>query len=448
MQNFFKRYIQGDYVVWIVFVALSLISIVEIYSAGSFFVNNKDNYASELFRHVGFLSVGALAALSIHRMNYKWTRLFIYLLLPLSFLMLTILVFIPSGFDLKIGGFTLLGTVSENEASRWMIFLGIKFQPSELAKISVITFLADLYSKNPLKSFTINAFAKLFKKELNEKTSVSIKFWFGVAVLAIFSGLIAFDNLSTGVLLFGVGFLMMIIAKQPWLKIGLLSIILIGFIGMGYLAIDNVSGETLDKIGLSRAKTWVNRINSFVNNKGNAKYAYTRETAQVAHAQIAIARGGFFGVMPGNSVERDYLPQAFSDFIYAIIVEEIGIFGGIIVILLYLILLYRAGIIAKKSNKDYHAILVLGLTLMIILQAFISIAVAAHLGPVTGQPLPLLSRGGTSVIITCMYIGIIQCIARNINEENQKELAVNEETQEASNNIEKVRIETENPETI
>jgi cell division protein FtsW len=444
MENFFKRYIQGDYVIWVVFLLLSLISLVEIYSAGSFFVNNKDNYTSELFRHGSFLVVGALVALVIHRMNYKWTRLFIYLLLPISFIMLAILVFIPNGFQINAGGFTIIGTVSENEASRWMIFAGIKFQPSELAKISVITFLADLYSKNPLKSYTISIIAKLFKKELTDKISINIKFWLGVFVLSLFSALIAFDNLSTGILLFGVGFLIMILAKQPWLKIAFLTICLIGIVSIGYFTIDNVSSENLEKVGLSRAKTWVNRINNFVDNKGEAKYAYTRETAQVAHAQIAIARGGFFGIMPGNSIERDYLPQAFSDFIYAIIIEEMGLFGGIIVILLYLILLYRAGIIAKKSNKDYYAFLVIGLTLMIILQAFISIAVAANLGPVTGQPLPLLSRGGTSVVITCMYIGIIQCIARNINVENKTAVALEKVAIENDNNNEAINKEIEN----
>lgn len=188
-----------------------------------------------------------------------------------------------------------------------------------------------------------------------------------------------------------------------------------------FFMVKGLSKETLDKVGMGRAKTWESRINNFLGEDNSSKFEYTDKTAQVVHGQIAIARGGTFGVLPGNSVQRDYLPQAYADFIYAIIVEEMGLLGGIFVIALYMWFLYRAGILAKKSQYEFPALLVLGLALMLVFQAFISMAVAVHIGPVTGQPLPLLSRGGTSVIITWLYIGIIQCVARSINEAAQKE---------------------------
>lgn len=170
-----------------------------------------------------------------------------------------------------------------------------------------------------------------------------------------------------------------------------------------------------------RAYTWTARIDRFTENTDDeeSKYEITDENRQVQHGRIAIARGGIFGVFPGNSIERDYLPQAYSDFIYAIIVEEMGLVGGIFVILLYLILLFRAGRIATESPTVFPAVLVIGLSLMIVIQSFVSMSVATSLGPVTGQPLPLISRGGTSILITCIYFGIIFGITRQLKEGGQ-----------------------------
>jgi len=164
-----------------------------------------------------------------------------------------------------------------------------------------------------------------------------------------------------------------------------------------------------------RAYTWVARIERHSDKDGkDTKYVINDKNRQEKYGQIAIARGGIFGVMPGNSVERDYLPQAYSDFIYSIIVEEMGLFGGFLVILLYLILLFRAGKIATNCSSVFPAVLVIGLSLMIVIQTFINMSVATSLIPVTGQPLPLISRGGTSILITCIYFGIILGITRQI----------------------------------
>ena len=164
-----------------------------------------------------------------------------------------------------------------------------------------------------------------------------------------------------------------------------------------------------------RAYTWVARIERHSDKEGKgSKYVINDKNRQEKYGQIAIARGGIFGVMPGNSVERDYLPQAYSDFIYSIIVEEMGLLGGFLVILLYLILLFRAGKIATNCSSVFPAVLVIGLSLMIVIQTFINMSVATSLIPVTGQPLPLISRGGTSILITCIYFGIILGITRQI----------------------------------
>jgi cell division protein FtsW len=165
--------------------------------------------------------------------------------------------------------------------------------------------------------------------------------------------------------------------------------------------------------GFNRFYTWESRITQFVHPKHDeARYVITDENYQVMHGQIAIARGGLFGVMPGNSLERNFLPQAYADYIYAIIVEELGLLGGLFVMALYLFLLFRAGQIAWRCNDTYPSLLVIGLTLMIVLQALVSMGVTAHLGPVTGQPLPMVSRGGTSIIVTSVYFGIILSVSR------------------------------------
>jgi cell division protein FtsW len=210
----------------------------------------------------------------------------------------------------------------------------------------------------------------------------------------------------------------------------------------GYFSIKFIPENKLPGF-LDRAPTWVNRIDRFIFEKDNPdmKYVITDENLQVQHGRIAIARGGIIGVFPGNSIERDYLPQAFSDFIYAIIVEEMGLTGGIFVILLYMVLLFRAGRIATMSKTVFPAILVIGLSLMIVMQAFVSMAVASSLGPVTGQPLPLISRGGTSILITSVYFGIIFGITRQIKEEQLKAPKVelyDEEELDALENEEKI----------
>ena len=388
MDSLLKKYLRGDATLWIVFIMLCIVSIIEMYSASSTLAYKAANHTAPMLRHVGFLAGGALIAVLVHLIPFRYIRLISYLVLVLSVFMLILVLFKGK---------------SENDASRWLVIGGFNFQPSELAKLSVIIVAADFISriKNP-------------------KTDEKKYFWSTVIMLGIICPLILLENFSTAVILFGVVFIMMFIGRVSIKRLGILAGAILMTIILGFGAIKAIPQEKMPK-AFDRAYTWTARIDRFTENTDNeqSKYEITDENRQVQHGRIAIARGGIFGVFPGNSIERDYLPQAYSDFIYAIIVEEMGLVGGIFVILLYLILLFRAGRIATESPTVFPAVLVIGLSLMIVIQSFVSMSVATSLGPVTGQPLPLISRGGTSILITCIYFGIIFGITRQLKEEGQ-----------------------------
>lgn len=401
METLFKKYLKGDPTLWIVFIMLCILSAIEMYSASSTLAYSSGSHTGPMLRHVGFLAGGALIAFVVHLVPYRYIRMAAYLVLVLSAVLLV---------------WVLFRGVSENGASRWLVVFGIKFQPSEFAKLSVIIVSADLISriKEPTDEW------KYFRNTL--------------VILAIICTLILFDNFSTAFLLFAVVLIMMYIGRVSLIKLGALTGGLILILIFCFMIVKTIPEEKMPKM-FDRAYTWVGRIDRFKTEKkdDNAKYIITDENRQVQHGRIAIARGGVFGVMPGNSVERDFLPQAYSDFIYAIVVEEMGLIGGVFVMLLYLILLFRAGKIATNCSTVFPTLLVVGLSLMIVTQAFISMSVATSLGPVTGQPLPLISRGGTSILITCIYFGIIFGVTRQIKEEVQ---IIEEETAQATNEVE------------
>ena len=388
MDSLLKKYLRGDATLWIVFIMLCIVSIIEMYSASSTLAYKAANHTAPMLRHVGFLAGGALIAVLVHLIPFRYIRLISYLVLVLSVFMLILVLFKGK---------------SENDASRWLVIGGFNFQPSELAKLSVIIVAADFISriKNP-------------------KTDEKKYFWSTVIMLGIICPLILLENFSTAVILFGVVFIMMFIGRVSIKRLSILAGAILMTIILGFGAIKAIPQEKMPK-AFDRAYTWTARIDRFTENTDDekSKYKITDENRQVQHGRIAIARGGIFGVFPGNSIERDYLPQAYSDFIYAIIVEEMGLVGGIFVILLYLILLFRAGRIATESPTVFPAVLVIGLSLMIVIQSFVSMSVATSLGPVTGQPLPLISRGGTSILITCIYFGIIFGITRQLKEGGQ-----------------------------
>ncbi len=357
-----------------------------MYSASSTLAYKAANHTAPMLRHVGFLLGGAVIAIVVHLIPYKYIRIFAYLGLVLSLVMLVWVLFKGK---------------SENDATRWLVIFGVQFQPSELAKLSVIIVAADLISR--IK---------------DAATQEWIYFRNTMILLAVTCPLILLENFSTAFILFAVVFIMMFIGRVSLKKLGMVAGILVALMILSYTTVKVIPKESMPK-ALDRAYTWVGRIDRFIVEEDDetSKYSITDDNRQVQHGRIAIARGGVFGVMPGNSVERDYLPQAYSDFIFAIVLEEMGLFGGIVVIMLYLVLLFRAGRIATRCSSVFPALLVIGLSLMIVIQTFVNMSVATSLIPVTGQPLPLISRGGTSILITCIYFGIILGITREIKNE-------------------------------
>ncbi|MDR1517009.1 MAG: FtsW/RodA/SpoVE family cell cycle protein [Dysgonamonadaceae bacterium] len=373
----FIKIFKGDKVVWAVFLALCVISLVEIFSATSTIVYKYQNQWAPILRHGMFLMGGVGVILLIHNVPYRYfSSLFFVLFVSIILLILTPII-----------GATING--SERFISVFGLFT---IQPSEIAKISLMGTIAYLLSRqNGINDGT------LFK-------------WM-IGLMVVVCGIIAMDNLSTAVLLFVVCFMLMFIGGVKLLRLAKVSVVGVGLVIVLVLALKFIPESAFEKGPLSRFGTWQARIERFFGGTNLSdeadEFTITDENYQVAHAKIAIANGGVLGKFPGNSTERDFLPQAYSDFIYAIIIEEMGIIGGIFVLLLYIIILIRSGIIAKKIGRLFPKYLVLGSAMMLSFQAFINMAVAVHLIPVTGQPLPLISRGGTSTLITCAYFGLI-----------------------------------------
>lgn len=405
MNTVLKKYFRGDAVLWAVFIGLCLVSVVEMYSASSTLAYKAVNHTAPILRHLIFLGLGAFIAMMIHLIPSKFIRIGAFVMLAFSVATLILVLFKGK---------------TENDATRWLELGGIQFQPSEFGKLSLIIIAADFIAR--------------IKNSAQNET----KYFRMLMVVSVFvCSLILLENFSTAVILFGVILIMMFIGRIAWQKLALVigGIIVVAL--FGYTTIKVIPEESMPTF-LDRGYTWVNRIDRFITegDKDEDKYVINDENLQVQQGRIAIARGGITGVMPGNSVQRDFLPQAYSDFIYAIIVEELGLIGGVFVILLYMILLFRAGRIATMSKSVFPAILVIGLSLMIVLQAFVSMAVATSLGPVTGQPLPMISRGGTSILITSIYFGIIFGVARQIKEEqaplieNVEEIIIEDEDEE------------------
>jgi len=387
MKDFFNKYFQGDRVIWAIFLLLCLVSSVELYSASSSLAFRAANHTAPFFRHLSFLFLGGCFVVIIHMIDFrKWNKPAYFLLIISIFALI----------------FAIAKGVSANDAKRWINIGSFQFQPSEFAKISLILVVADWIAK----ADTPEKMNKNFKRIV-------------IATLII-CGLIVLENLSTALILFGVIVLMMIIGRVPFKKIGKFLGGILVFVTFFVLVMQLVPKNKNLRM-FDRFYTWESRLSHYVHhNETQAKFVITDDNYQVIHGEMAIARGGLFGVFPGNSTERNFLPQAYADYIYAIIVEELGLFGGVGVMALYLFLLFRAGQIAWRCNDPYPSIMVIGLTLMIVLQALVSMGVTVHLGPVTGQPLPMISRGGTSIIVTSIYFGIILSISRYTKKEPPK----------------------------
>ena len=387
MGNLFTKYLKGDTTIWIVFIILCIFSSIELYSASSTLAFKAANHTAPMLQHVSFLVFGALLAYFVHLVPYRYVRILAYLGLITSFFLLI---------------YVLARGESTNEASRWIRIMGVQFQPSEIAKLSLIIVIADFISR-------IRANPGYEKKYF---------IWI-LGVAGVIIGLILLENFSTAAILGLVVFFMMFIGQISWKKLAGIMGAIVAVLLVGYLLVKTIPKEKMPE-ALGRAYTWVARIDRSAQETDENKYVMNDENLQVQHGRIAVARGGFLGVFPGNSVERDYLPHAYDDFIYAIIVEEMGLAGGIFVMFLYLVLLFRTGQIATVCKSTFPAMLVTGLGLLITLQATVNMFVGSGFGLVTGQPLPLISRGGPSILVTCIYFGIILGVIREIKSEGNK----------------------------
>ena len=380
LKNIFK----GDKVIWIIFLCLCLISIIEVFSAASTLTYKSGDHWGPITQHSIILMIGAIVVVLMHNIPYKWFQVFPVFLYPLSVVLLAF--------------FTLMGVITGdrvNGAARWMSFMGLQFQPSELAKMAVIIAVSFILSK------------KQDDEGANPKAFKYIMILTGLVCM-----LIAPENLSTAMLLFGVVVLMMFIGRVAFKKLAMLlgGLALAGCLGVIFLL---AIPKDTDIPFLHRFDTWKSRITNFTEKEEvpAAKFDIDKD-AQIAHARIAIATSNVIGKAPGNSIQRDFLSQAFSDFIFAIIIEELGLVGGAFVVILYIWLLVRTGRIAQKCERTFPAFLVMGIALMLVSQAILNMMVAVGLFPVTGQPLPLISKGGTSTLINCAYIGMILSVSR------------------------------------
>ncbi len=370
--------LKGDKYIWGIYFIFCFISIIEIYSATSTLTFKVQDYFAPTIRHSIFLLLGTTLVVAIHNIQIKYFKLIPIFLIPISGLLLI---------------YTMFFGETINGAQRVIKLFGFTVQPSELAKLGVITAVAFILARSQRPD---GVSKEAFKNIL----------W----VVAPACLLILPENFSTAFLLGAACFCMMIIGRIELKKLAALVGILAAFVAVVFLVVPHLP----DGIpGLDRAQTWINRIAHFSGNEGIPAYQEPTvdENYQVHHAYMAVANGGVLGLFPGNSIERDFLPQAFSDFIYAIIIEEMGYIGGIVVMLLYLWLVVRAGIIAKRCARSAPAFLIMGCTLIVVFQAIMHMAVSVGLMPVTGQPLPLISRGGTSTLITCVYFGIILSVS-------------------------------------
>lgn len=373
----------GDRVIWVVFFFLCVISLVEVFSAASTLVYKSGNFWGPLAKQAAFLAFGTVIVVIVHRIPCRMFKALPIILLPISLVLLAI---------------TLGTSERSNDAARWFDLGLFSFQPSEVAKGTVVITVALILSR-------------MQGPDGADKRAFKWIMWVTAPVCI----LILPENLSTACLLFGVVVLMMFIGRVSLAQIGKMIgvLVLMGALFVG-IALVIPKDSALAKVSVfHRVDTWGDRIAEHRTRVENPDSFNIDDNAQKAHANIAIASSHGIGKMPGNSVERDFLSQAFSDFIFAIIIEEMGIWGAALVVMLYVVLLFRAGRISSRCERNFPPFLAMGLTLLMVSQAVLNMLVAVGLFPVTGQPLPLISRGGTSTLINCVYIGMILSVSRN-----------------------------------
>ena len=413
MNNRIGNLFKGDKVIWMVFFFLCMISVVEVFSASSGLTYKSQNYVGPIAYHAFTIMAGVVVAILTLNVPCRYFKLMTPFLMLIS--VITLLWVLLAG--TKVG-----------DAGRWINLFGFTFQPSEIAKGTIVLAVAQILAAMQREN---GADKKAFKWILSITLPACL--------------LIGLENLSTAAMLFAVVFLMMFIGLVSLKQLGKLAGVIIIFVvvavSMVMLVGHDISDEekTLTKTEqvdqanqpkkeknfvekmFHRADTWKSRIMKFGKPKPTPQEYDLDKDAQVAHANIAIVSSGIIGKGPGKSTERDFLSQAFSDFIYAIVIEELGIVGAFAVMFLYVVLLYRCARIASRCENNFPAFLAMGLGLLLVVQATFNMMVAVGLAPVTGQPLPLISKGGTSTIINCAYIGAILSVSRSAKMKKVKE---------------------------
>lgn len=376
MTTIFK-YLKGDKAIWFVVLLLAVFSLLVVYSSivTLAYKHHGGNTGYYLFRHGIFLIVGLSLVFVIHKVPYNYfsriSQLALFASVPLLLL-------------------TLVMGENINEASRWLKIpiIDQTFQTSDMAKLALIMYMARMLS---IKQEQISDFRNSFLPV--------------VIPVCVVCALILPANFSTSAVLFSSCVVLMFIGRVP-IKFLLL------LIGSGIVAIALVFlvATAFPKV-FPRAQTWIHRVENFRKTETDSKANY-----QVEQSKIAIATGGIVGKGPGKSTQRNFLPHPYSDFIFAIVIEEYGLFGGLLVVLLYMILLYRSMKISQKCPRTFGSLLAIGISFSLVFQAMINMAVAVNLLPVTGQALPMVSMGGTSIWFTCIAIGIVLSVSNGIEE--------------------------------
>ncbi|WP_298766230.1 FtsW/RodA/SpoVE family cell cycle protein [uncultured Polaribacter sp.] len=375
------QHIKGDRAIWAIVAALAIFSFMPVYSASTnlvYVVGNGSTFG-HLIKHATLLLFGFLIIYGVHRIPYRYFSGGSAIMLPVVFILL--IVTLAQG-----------TTIGGANASRWIRIGGVGFQTSTLAGLVLMVYVARYLAKNKEKPI-------LFKESL-------LQLWLPVGLILI---VILPANFSTTAIIFMMVLVLCFIGGYPLKYISFI-------LGAGIVALlfFVLIAKAFPDAMPNRVQTWQSRIESF--SKEGSKEAY-----QVEKAKIAIATGGTFGVGPGKSVQKNFLPQSSSDFIYAIIVEEFGLFGGVVLILVYFLLLFRVFVVLKKTTTIFGTLLVIGAGLPIVFQATINMAVATNLFPVTGQTLPLVSSGGTSIWMTCIALGMILSVSAS-KEETEEDI--------------------------
>jgi cell division protein FtsW len=373
--NKLLSHIKGDKLIWAIVALLAIFSFLPVYSAASNLAYTATSGSTFAFfvKHFMHLFLGFLIIYGVHRIPYRYFRGLSMIMIPIVLVLLIITM--------------LQGTTIEGaNASRWIQIplVGMSFQTSTLAAVVLMVYVARYLSKIQDRDIT-------FKETI-------LPLWLPIFFVLI---LILPANFSTTAIMFVMIMILTFIGGYP---IKYLAII----VGAGLVALTLfvLTAKAFPNLMENRIQTWENRIENFFNEGEDTEADY-----QIEKAKIAIASGGIQGVGPGKSVQKNFLPQSSSDFIFAIIVEEYGLIGGMFLLIMYCWLLFRIVIISQKSDTVFGKLLVLGVGLPIVFQAFINMAVAVELFPVTGQTLPLISSGGTSIWMTCLAIGIILSVS-------------------------------------